>query len=123
MSTRCRIGIKNADGTVTSMALTGEGYPEEPGAGWELLRGYTTSEQVAALVALGELPEVGATLKDSTRRRFADAADPVTHAMDAWPDSGAEYEYLFAEGVWRGRRSGFYPTDWQPISEMPPQGD
>lgn len=94
--TRCRVGIKNPDGTVTSMYVHSDGYPEKPGVGWELLRGYTTFDLVAPLIAVGELSGLESTLAAS--HHYGDARAPITHPIDVWPETGQDHEYLFVGG-------------------------
>lgn len=138
MGTRARIGIKNADGTVTSMYVHCDGYPKEgpfqdrSGVGWQLSVGYTTAELVRALVAKGELLGLESTLEASVVFDD-DARAPITHSADDWPESGQEHEYLFvgpkdaSPGVWfyrtdgRSRAFGWGPQiegGWRPLDEV-----
>ncbi len=124
--TRARVGKKNPDGTVTSMYVHNDGYPEKPGVGWELLRGYSTPSLVEPLIAVGELSGLESTLRAS--HKYTDARAPVTHPVGEWPESGQEHEYLFErEGVWFHRADGAWrlfgsgapiEADWKPLSEV-----
>lgn len=60
MSTRTKIGIVNADKTVTSIHLWRDGYPEY--AGQLLATKYKTVEQIEKLMKGGNLIDLGATL-------------------------------------------------------------
>lgn len=57
MSTRSRIGIKNDDGTITSIYCHSDGYLG--GVGALLADCYSTDESVKELLALGDLSELG----------------------------------------------------------------
>lgn len=60
MGTRCRIGVVNPDGTITSIYVHNDGYPEGPhGVGYKLREHYTDPVKVAALIALGALSSLG----------------------------------------------------------------
>jgi len=62
MSTRSRIGIKNDDGTITSIYCHSDGYLG--GVGALLADCYSTDEKVRALLAVGDLSELGAVVGD-----------------------------------------------------------
>lgn len=57
MSTRSHIGIKNEDGTVTSIYCHFDGYPQHHGP--ILVGHYSTEEKVRTLIALGDLSQLG----------------------------------------------------------------
>lgn len=57
MSTRSRIGIKNDNGTITSIYCHSDGYLG--GVGAILADCYSTDERVKELLALGDLSEIG----------------------------------------------------------------
>jgi len=57
MSTRCRIGIKNENGTITSIYCHHDGYPE--GVGKTLVENYQTEEKIRKLLALGDMSSLG----------------------------------------------------------------
>jgi len=62
VSTRSRIGIKNSDGTITSIYVHSDGYLGGVGA---LLADYYLEEsEVRALLALGDLSELGTVTGD-----------------------------------------------------------
>ena len=115
MSTRSRIGRKNADGTITSIYCRFDGYPE--GVGAMLAKHYTDPAKVDALMALGDIeglnvecqnppdghsydaPAKGHTVAYG-RDRGEDGVDALTHAGDKWPRSGQDYTYLFDGETW-----------------------
>lgn len=59
MSTRAKIGIVNADKTVTSIHLWRDGYPEH--AGQILTTRYKTAEQIEELMSKGNLVDIAGT--------------------------------------------------------------
>ncbi|MDD5515682.1 MAG: hypothetical protein PHX71_10125 [Synergistales bacterium] len=62
MSTRSRIGIKNDDGTITSIYCHSDGYLG--GVGAILADYYPEEEDVRALLAVGDLSELGVVVGD-----------------------------------------------------------
>jgi hypothetical protein len=62
MSTRSRIGIKNDDGTITSIYCHSDGYLG--GVGAILADCYSTDEKVRALLAVGNVSELGVEVGD-----------------------------------------------------------
>ena len=70
MSTRCRIGIKNPDGTITSVYCHFDGYPD--GVGKTLITHYTEETKVKELISFGDMSslekEVSTTLPHSYNR-------------------------------------------------------
>ena len=65
MSTRCRIGIENKDGTITSIYCHHDGYPD--GVGEVLVNHYKTEEQIRKLLELGDLSSIGTEPIDNPR--------------------------------------------------------
>jgi len=65
MSTRCRIGIQNNDGTITSIYCHHDGYPS--GVGEVLLNNYKTEEKIRELLKLGDLSSIGTEPIDNPR--------------------------------------------------------
>lgn len=57
MSTRCRIGIKNEDGTIRSIYCHFDGYPD--GVGQTLLDSYMDVERINKLLDLGDISCLG----------------------------------------------------------------
>ena len=58
MSTRCRIGIENKDGTITSIYCHHDGYVEG-GVGETLVRHYQDEEKIRKLLDLGDMSSLG----------------------------------------------------------------
>ena len=56
MSTRSKIGILNADGTITAIYCHFDGYVEHNGK--ILVKHYTTKEKIDELIALGPISEL-----------------------------------------------------------------
>ena len=57
MSTRCRIGIENKDGTITSIYCHHDGYPEVVGE--IFVNHYKTEEKIRKLLELGDMSSLG----------------------------------------------------------------
>ena len=57
MSTRCRIGIENKNGTITSIYCHHDGYLE--GVGGILVNHYKTEEKIRKLMELGDMSSLG----------------------------------------------------------------
>lgn len=118
MSTRSRIGIVNADGTVTHVYCHYDGYPSHHAP--ILLGAYDTEEKVRELLAMGSISVLD--------RSIGEAQGPYDVRPEGWcsfhgrdyrsshmpaettaPEeflaaavgSDAEWVYLFAEGTWR----------------------
>ena len=134
MSTRSRIGRKNADDTITSIYCHFDGHPSHVGA--ILSAHYTSPAKVDALIALGDLsslreecesPPEGHSHDSSAkghtvaygRDRGETDVDAVTHAADAWPDSGQKYTYLFDGAAWAVWRKG----EWRPVADVLAEDD
>lgn len=82
MSTRSRIGIENADGTVSSIYCNSDGYPS--GVGKVLSSYYTDREKVQALIELGDLSSLDERLTPT----------PGTpHSFDGLRESGVVVAY------------------------------
>jgi hypothetical protein len=134
MSTRARVGIENADGTITSIYTHYDGYPEHHAP--ILLENYATEESLRALLALGDLSSLGPELgekhdfdephdvhpnwsKAYDRDRGEDNVAAVTHPLDEWPDYSQEYEYVLRDARWFVRAK--YDStldDWTPLDEV-----
>lgn len=119
MTTRARIGIRNDDGTVTSMYVHRDGYPDWVGI--MLKDHYNTRELVKELVEIGALSELEHTLKASTGYG-SESLPKVIHPIDSWPKSGHSYEYLFIpeDGRWRYRDNTC--PDWLYLNSSRPAG-
>jgi hypothetical protein len=63
MSTECRIGVQNEDGSILSIYCHSDGFPA--GVGAILFDFYDSEEMVRRLLILGDLFELGAVIGDS----------------------------------------------------------
>lgn len=57
MSTRCRVGILRNDGSVKSIYIHNDGYPD--GVGEVLVNCYTSLEKINKLLDLGDMSSIG----------------------------------------------------------------
>lgn len=120
MSTRARIGVMNADNTVTSIYTHNDGYISHHGP--ILLTHYGTEAKARELLALGALSRLAGNLGEKhnfdtsytehpdwccaysrDRSVLAGALSSVkdaafTHALNEFP--GEEFNYLFRNGKW-----------------------
>ena len=128
MGTRSRIGIKNGNGTITSIYCHWDGYPSYNGR--ILLENYTDKQTVLTLMKLGDISTLGRTptryhpnqvnqdywsVKESVRKRERKETPDVTGDVrcmpyflrgekcpaftgDHMPSEG--YDYLFDDGKW-----------------------
>ena len=96
----------NEDGSVTSIYCHSDGYPDE--AGQTLKECYFNSKQVARLLALGDLSELGTSLaKTVAYDRDCDETGNealTTVSEKEWlsevQDGGRAFAYLFKNGSW-----------------------
>lgn len=115
MSTRSRIGIVNADKTITSVYCQSDGYLSWTGV--RLLAGYKTEEKVRELLALGKLRIIGYEIGEKHVQAYPTVNDWCLfykrdlNAVDADPTQTTsrrkflaireEYTYLFEHGAWK----------------------
>ena len=122
MSTHAFVGIKNADGSVTSIYVHNYGYPE--GLGQILSQHYNTQELADQLVALGDCSCVCERLsqEDGEQHSFDHPVNDVTVAYhrdrgEDWEDvepghydnvgkfkrecGSISFCYLFEDGEWK----------------------
>ena len=109
MGTRGAFGIENPDGTVSAVYCGHDSYPSH--AGDILLTHYNTEEKFRALLALGDMSSVGATLDttedyhrtagepydDVKPRIFKDVSDYCANGFEVMD---AAYLYLLSESTW-----------------------
>ena len=62
MATRARIGIENADGSITTSYHHWDGYPA--GLGFNLVNNWNTADKIAPAIALGDASHWGETIGD-----------------------------------------------------------
>lgn len=114
MATRSRIGIYNADGTITGIYCHWDGYPENNGK--ILVDHYTSITKIRKLLKLGNLsslgPEIGSKhgFNDRTDDECTfyrrDRGDKIgwrhTEYKDfaEWLGDREDYNYLFRDGAW-----------------------
>lgn len=65
MSTRSRVGIKNEDGTITSVYVHHDGYPS--GVGEVLFENYNDETKIRKLMELGDMSSIGTEPVDNPR--------------------------------------------------------
>lgn len=121
MATRGTVGIKNADGSITSIYTHWDSYPSHNGK--ILKEHYTTEEKVRQLMRLGNLSVLGKEIGQKQdfdrggvqgwclaygRDRGEDGQEARGHkTLKEWKDArrewSCEYGYLFdvATGKWR----------------------
>ena len=120
MSTRSRIGIVNADKTITSIYCHNDGYLSHNGR--ILMNHYKTAQKVRRLMLLGDLSALGETLgkkcnandyqnrpKGQCIAYKRDRSEIDVDALDSQAinelesyvtDSDQEYVYLFNDNKW-----------------------
>jgi len=115
MSTRSRVGLELADGSILSIYSHYDGYPEW--AGRILRTHYNTREKVEALVDGGDVSclwtdEGFYTSEGKTQRgyygplHYAYRGEECPPRLDAdlaeylYPDNSEEYAYVFRNGEW-----------------------
>ena len=127
MSTRCRIAIKEENGTYRSIYCHNDGYPE--GVGVTLETYYVNPDKIEDLMDLGDLSSLGASLKfrdpdemfkdpkayilndgttDYNRWRNegteAEISKNLKDLKELAFDSDAAYLYIFENGKWKVKR-------------------
>jgi hypothetical protein len=110
MSTRSLVGLTENGETIEYIYIHCDGYPD--GVGLTLQTHYITSEQIKALLAMGDALGLAESVRASAffaRDRGEDLADVAARhcSTNAWEsaayDRGAEYAYLFdaRAGQWQ----------------------
>jgi hypothetical protein len=96
MSTRARIGRRNADGSISSIYLHSDGYPQ--GALRVLLTHYPERCDVDRLLSGGDLSSFGCPLREPTAGKVSQSLDDyLDDARGCW----AEHAYLYEGGTWQ----------------------
>lgn len=99
MSTRAKIGIVNADKTVTSIHLWRDGYPEH--AGQILTTRYKTAEQIEKLMSKGNLVDIaGSTRKCNYEEDSTAEIHPSLEHFFNIKELFVDYIYFFDNGCW-----------------------
>ena len=65
MSTRCRIGLRNEDGSITSIYCHHDGYPDYVGR--VLVENYKTEDKIKKLLELGDISRLGTEPVDNPK--------------------------------------------------------
>jgi hypothetical protein len=119
MSTRSRIGISRADGTIISIYSHWDGYPK--GVGATLKKYYKNSAKILQLMELGDISVLGKNIGTKHSFEIASETDETTaYGRDRGEkgveaqisksledfvkladNSGAEYAYLWEKGKWK----------------------
>ena len=116
MATRSTIAIERADGTVARIYCHWDGYPE--GVGATLKQHYTTPEKIEALIALGAVSSLDASIECPEGHNFNNRVDGCTifygrdrgdknceaeilHSYQMYLNGEMqEYNYIFRNGAW-----------------------
>ncbi len=115
MATRSRIGIQNADGTITSIYCHYDGYMGHNGK--MLLNHYAEEAKVRELISLGDMsslhekvsptsehsfdnPEEGVCVFYGRDRREKDVEARTSENIREFLKIGEEYNYLYRGGMW-----------------------
>jgi len=136
MSTRCRIGIKNSDGTIESIYCHHDGYVSYVGS--ILVNHYKTEDKIRKLLDLGDMSSLGTepmdnpdgwdfnkrqigdnTMCTTYRRRGEDAPSKTSKDEEEYlkltDDCWGEYCYLFDNGTWIF--SSYGKSKFKPVKE------
>ena len=114
MSTYAVIAIKRANGTINLTRLLQNGNPEI--AGTILSNFYKTTEQVEALLALGEILILDSTPEKSTAKRCELPGYVRDEEMLIRNFDMTHFLYLFDNGKWRCF-DRFGKADWISLEE------
>ena len=111
MSTRGRLGIELADGSILSIYNHFDSYPEFLGV--KLVENFNTREKVEALVDLGDISALwtnlgwdNETLPETGPLPYSSRGEDCPPRLDAdlceylLPAGSEEYAYLFTNGEW-----------------------
>lgn len=134
MSTRSSITVKLPNGKYVGIYCHFDGYVENPGVGYMLLKHYNSMRRATNLVALGDISVLGRFLTTKRPHDFENPCKGVTIAYhrDRGDDFrrsegytwsavkqtiGGAYDYLFEDGLWYvSRRYG--NTTKMPLAEL-----
>lgn len=125
MSTHARIGIRNADQSITSIYLHYDGGPAK--CSRTLLRKYKSEEEIRKLIDFGDLHSLKLCALPSgvetVELRSLEADTRASSHDDTWPDSAQHFDYLYdwALESWYYRASGYKNADqaWRALAEWP----
>lgn len=100
MSTRCRIGIKNADNSVSSIYCHHDGYVE--GVGKTLDKYWNNKDEIIELIASGDISYLEEDLdktgfyNDGSSPKLSDTITEYLELDPVW----IEYYYLYEDNKW-----------------------
>lgn len=141
MATRSKIGVRQSDGTITSIYCHWDGYPSNQMP--ILLGSYNTIEKANELMELGSLSSLGPRLAPNPdeQHSFDKPVDGICAAYHRdrgeelsisrrehifeflQSGSGEEYHYLFRDGKWEVGPKPFYDAVPEQIIEKLPAPD
>ncbi len=118
MSTRSNIALELNNGNVERIYCHWDGYPDNNGR--ILLENYTTSEQVAEMLALGDMSSLEENINEITfyaRDREEDLEKPTRFdSREDAKNNMEEYLYIFTkDGEWI---VSDYGEDFRPVVEV-----
>lgn len=122
MATRCRVGVLNEDLSVQSIYVHWDGYPDHTGK--VLQERYGDPGVVQNLIDGGYLSSIDDASpgeREPLALRGNELDDrALLHPLDAWPDSGQDFEYCFNPrvGTWAFRKTYGTDTAWRSLSEF-----
>ena len=105
MATRSRIGIENADGTVSSIYCHWDGYPE--GVGTTLKNYYSDRDLLNELIDLGDISSLDSTINETVayHRDRGEELNParIDKSLEAFGKSDfEEWGYVYTlENKWK----------------------
>lgn len=101
MSTHCRIGIENDDGSVTSIYCHHDGYPSHTGK--ILKENYSDEKTLRELISYGDTSGIEPTLILSLKESYATHGEDLSimqSDLAMFIRNIEEYGYLFRNGTW-----------------------
>ena len=101
MSTRCRIGIENKDGSVTSIYCHHDGYPSYTGK--TLKENYSDETKLRELISYGDTSGIESSLIESKPLSYAMRGEDLSimeSNLDKFLANRQEYGYLLRNGKW-----------------------
>ena len=113
MSTYAVIAIKRPNGTVNLARLLQDGVPADAGA--ILSSSYKTTEQVEALIVLGEILTLDTTPEKSTLKKSGLPGYVRDEGMLVRNFDMTHFIYLFDNGKWRYFDT-FGSTEWHELN-------
>jgi hypothetical protein len=116
MGTRSNIGIEWENGDIFFVYCHWDGYPLHNGR--ILLEHYTTKEDIAELISLGDLSILGVNLdktKDYHTWRGEELRLRKTASREEVCQEEYAYIYCVAEGRWYSKGHGY---DWTPLDTV-----